>query len=98
MPCSRASESTAFLEPGGIGAALISAARERASSMGYERMTLLTFANVPWNAPYYRRLGFDDLHDPGPDLQQFREHEVALGLDAYGERVAMFCDLSSTAS
>ena len=53
-----------------IGAALIDVVREWARDRGDHWLTLTTFAEVPWNAPYYRRLGFvaqpeDDL---GPQL------------------------------
>lgn len=77
----------------GIGARLVEAVKERAAALGYERMTLLTYADVPWNAPYYRRLGFETFTDLGPDLRRFRQTEVALGLDDHGERVAMSCPL-----
>jgi ribosomal protein S18 acetylase RimI-like enzyme len=42
----------------GIGAALIDHACGEARRRGLARVTLTTFADVPWNAPYYQRLGF----------------------------------------
>lgn len=53
-----------------IGADLIDAVTSCARDRGDERLTLTTFANVPWNAPYYRRLGFQALPDDalGPQL------------------------------
>ena len=53
-------------------------------------MTLTTFAEVPWNAPYYARLGFTILATDQltPGLRRIRDHEVARGLDAW-PRVAM---------
>jgi GNAT superfamily N-acetyltransferase len=42
----------------GIGASLIAAAGERAETDGMVGLPLTTFADVPWNAPYYERLGF----------------------------------------
>lgn len=53
-------------------------------------MTLTTFAEVAWNAPYYRRLGFRDLHagELGEQLRVLRAQEAAAGLDAW-PRVAM---------
>ena len=53
-----------------IGADLIDAVASWARDRGDERLTLTTFADVPWNAPYYRRLGFRPLPDDvlGPQL------------------------------
>jgi GNAT superfamily N-acetyltransferase len=41
-----------------IGAALLDAVADRARAAGLARLSLSTFREVPWNAPYYRRLGF----------------------------------------
>jgi hypothetical protein len=53
-------------------------------------MTLTTFEHVPWNAPYYERLGFrvvpEELWTEG--MRQVVEHEAALGLAAW-PRVVM---------
>ena len=53
-----------------IGADLIDAVTSWARDRGDDRLTLTTFADVPWNAPYYRRLGFRALPDDalGPQL------------------------------
>ncbi len=74
----------------GIGRALIETAVEQARARGHARVTLTTFADVPWNAPYYRRLGFDVVPpaDQGPDLRRIRAHEAETGLDRW-PRVAM---------
>ncbi|MCB5274764.1 dTDP-fucosamine acetyltransferase [Arthrobacter sp. SO5] len=42
----------------GIGRSLIGHAAEWAQANGLARLTLTTFRDVPWNAPYYQRLGF----------------------------------------
>jgi GNAT superfamily N-acetyltransferase len=42
----------------GVGAALINAALQAARTRGYRAATLTTDRDLPWNAPYYRRLGF----------------------------------------
>lgn len=39
----------------GIGRALIEQVRTWAADSGKSRVTLTTFADVPWNAPMYRR-------------------------------------------
>lgn len=41
----------------GIGRRLIAEVAMQAKSQGAQRLTLTTFIDVPWNAPYYRRLG-----------------------------------------
>jgi predicted N-acetyltransferase YhbS len=66
-----------------IGAALLDAVAERARSSGLARLTLSTFRNVPWNAPYYRRLGFADIADAAltPGLLEIRREHLARGLD-----------------
>ncbi|UAL11296.1 GNAT family N-acetyltransferase [Caulobacter segnis] len=66
-----------------IGARLIEAVAERARSDGLARLTLSTFRDVPWNAPWYRRLGFVDLDDQklAPDLMEIRREHLARGLD-----------------
>ena len=42
----------------GTGRRLIEAAMEYARSTRLSVVTLTTFTNVPWNAPFYSRLGF----------------------------------------
>ncbi len=53
-------------------------------------MTLTTYRDVPWNAPYYARLGFEVVADEdlGPGLRAVRELEVERGLDRW-PRVVM---------
>ncbi len=47
----------------GVGTALVAAVRDYAAGAGLSGVTLTTFRDVPWNAPFYRRLGFEVL-DP----------------------------------
>jgi GNAT superfamily N-acetyltransferase len=52
---------------------------------GRPATTLTTFRDVPWNAPYYERLGYRALvgHDIGPELTRTMAHEASLpGIDA----------------
>jgi GNAT superfamily N-acetyltransferase len=67
----------------GIGAALIEhvTRSERA-------VTLTTFRDVPWNAPYYERLGFRAVADISPGLAEIMREEASRGLDP-ATRVAM---------
>lgn len=66
----------------GIGAALIEAIACWAAEQGAERLTLTTFGDIPWNGPYYARLGFRRLsdHELSPALVEVRRAEQAAGL------------------
>lgn len=74
----------------GIGRALVAAVRARAEERGARRLTLTTFRFVPWNQPWYERLGFVPLEGDalGGELAQLFEAEIARGL-ARERRVAM---------
>jgi GNAT superfamily N-acetyltransferase len=74
----------------GLGRALIDQADAWAATHGLEGLTLTTFADVPWNAPYYARLGFRTLaaDEMTAGLQDIRAQEAAVGLDAW-PRVTM---------
>ena len=69
----------------GIGRALIEEATRWARRQDLDCVTLTTFVDVPWNGPYYERLGFRYLtpEEETPALRSIREHERALGLDAW---------------
>jgi ribosomal protein S18 acetylase RimI-like enzyme len=73
-----------------IGRALLDHAARHAADCGAPALTLTTFAEVPWNAPYYRRCGFRQLDDAEltPGLRAIRRHEERLGLDRW-PRVCM---------
>ena len=75
----------------GIGAELPDAACRWAADQGHTVMTLSTFADVPWNAPFYARHGFRAVPDGEltPGLQALRHREAELGLDALGPRTVM---------
>jgi GNAT superfamily N-acetyltransferase len=78
----------------GIGRRLIENLAQHAVAEGVPALTLTTFAGVPWNAPYYRRCGFQVLDDDAlsPGLRAIRAHEAARGLDRW-PRVCMRRDL-----
>jgi len=46
-----------------IGAMLLDHVASWAARHGLSALTLITFRGVPWNAPYYERLGFRELAD-----------------------------------
>jgi GNAT superfamily N-acetyltransferase len=69
----------------GIGRALLDHV-----AAGAPALTLTTFADVPWNAPYYARCGFRTLGEDEltPGLRAIRRRESAAGLDRW-PRVCM---------
>ncbi|HET6290914.1 MAG TPA: GNAT family N-acetyltransferase [Amycolatopsis sp.] len=74
----------------GLGRRLIDHAAGWAAREGLAGLTLTTYAEVPWNAPYYTRLGFKPLDEESltEGLRTIRAHEIARGLDAW-PRVTM---------
>lgn len=74
----------------GLGRVLIDHLADVARAEGLDALTLTTFTDVPWNAPYYRRLGFRVLTESEwtPGLRHIRHVEAAQGLDAW-PRVCM---------
>jgi predicted N-acetyltransferase YhbS len=77
-----------------IGAALLEQVAQRARAQQVMQLVLSTFREVPWNAPYYRRLGFRDMNEADLDaaLIARREAHIARGLDE-SKRLFMRRDL-----
>lgn len=72
----------------GIGTALVEAALARAACDGDRVVTLTTYLEPPFNAPWYRRLGFEVLPPPfGPELTATAAAEEDMAL--LGPRVVM---------
>jgi GNAT superfamily N-acetyltransferase len=78
----------------GIGRLLLEHAAAAAAGEGLGALTLTTFAEVPWNAPYYARCGFRVLEDGEltAGMRAVRDREIAHGLDRW-PRVYMRRDL-----
>lgn len=78
----------------GIGRRLIEQAETWARSVGHQQVTLTTFTEVAWNAPYYRSLGYHSIAEDmlGAELAGVRAEEARLGLDDWG-RCTMVRDL-----
>ena len=76
----------------GIGRHLIARVADHARNRGMTALTLTTFRDVPWNAPFYARLGFEKITTLTPELRQKREEETAHGF-AYETRCAMHLPL-----
>ena len=73
----------------GLGTALLEAVVDVARDAGARRVTLTTYADVPWNRPWYVARGFAEVVDPGPELTALVAREAALGLEAHGRRVVL---------
>jgi GNAT superfamily N-acetyltransferase len=73
-----------------VGAALIEHLAAIARSEGRAALTLTTFRDVPWNAPYYQRLGFAifEAPDVGPELSALVARETR-SIPGRAPRVAM---------
>lgn len=73
----------------GIGRQLVEAALLEARIRGHRSITLRTYRDVPWNAPFYASCGFSVSEPDSPLLRSLVEIESALGLFQYGPRVQM---------
>src|SRR6185436_8026513 len=78
----------------GLGRQLIGVVADWARARGATALTLTTFADIPWNGPYYARLGFRtlDLATLSPGLQAVRQGEAEAGLPM-AHRICMQLDL-----
>jgi GNAT superfamily N-acetyltransferase len=67
----------------GLGSALVRGAERWAAERGHDCLQLSTFRDVPWNGPFYARLGFREIPEAslGPELRRARAEEARRGLD-----------------
>jgi GNAT superfamily N-acetyltransferase len=81
----------------GIGAALVNTVLAWAKRQGYSVMALSTFRDIPWNSPFYSKLGFHVLGESEltAGFQHIRLQEAEAGLPI-ANRVIMQCVLSKT--
>ena len=80
----------------GIGAALLDSTHRELVERGAPEVTLMTYADVPWNAPFYARHGYVELDPLPPHLVELRAAEQRMGLQAHGRRVAMVRHLTGS--
>jgi GNAT superfamily N-acetyltransferase len=80
----------------GLGRMLIEHVAQWAQQQDVAALTLTTFDDVPWNAPYYARLGFRMLNIDAlpPHLRTIREYEAAHRFPMQ-HRVCMQLDLQT---
>jgi GNAT superfamily N-acetyltransferase len=67
----------------GVGTALVRTVCEWVARSGYSAVTLTTFRDVPWNMPFYARLGFEEVPRAGlrPELVAIVHDEAVRGLE-----------------
>ena len=67
----------------GIGSRLVRAVLEWAKGRDFDSLSLITFRHLPWNAPFYEKLGFSmvDSAEHGPELAGLMEEERQVGIN-----------------
>jgi ribosomal protein S18 acetylase RimI-like enzyme len=65
----------------GVGRALVDEVVAWTRARGLASVTLTTFRDVPWNSPYYEKLGFDIVSPLTPALQALIDEQATWGLD-----------------
>jgi ribosomal protein S18 acetylase RimI-like enzyme len=67
----------------GVGKALMKVLVEQTRREGYKAMTLTTYRNLPWNAPWYSKMGFFEVNaqEMGKTFEDILEIEAKHGLD-----------------
>ncbi|MEN9517681.1 MAG: hypothetical protein RLZZ381_269 [Cyanobacteriota bacterium] len=78
----------------GIGSALVNTVCAWAKQHRHNIVSLSTFRDIPWNAPFYSKLGFRILDKSGltTGFQQIGLQEIESGLPI-SERVIMYCEI-----
>ena len=79
----------------GIGTRLMHTLIDWARLGDYPALTLITFRHIPWNAPFYERMGFEAMAttELGEELANLLQEEGEAGIDVH-KRVCMKLDLT----
>ena len=79
----------------GIGTRLVQTLIDWARSGNYPAVTLITFRHLPWNAPFYEKMGFEVMESSavGTELANLLQEEREAGIDVH-KRVCMKLDLT----
>jgi len=66
----------------GIGRALVQKVLNWTKENNYPSVTLFTYVDIPWNAPFYCKMGFVEFSSQkfGAELKQIQQKEKELGL------------------
>jgi GNAT superfamily N-acetyltransferase len=74
----------------GIGTKLVQTACRWARRKGFPGLSLVTFRHLPWNAPFYEKLGFVELNqvELGAGLAGLLEEEAKAGMEIH-KRIGM---------
>lgn len=65
----------------GVGRALVDGVVAWTRAQGLASITLTTFRDVPWNGPYYEKLGFRVVSTLTPALQALIDEQATWGLE-----------------
>ena len=77
----------------GTGTRLLEAAHAAVALQGGAEVTLTTYADVPWNGPWYARHGYAVLEPLPEHLRPLEVGDEAFDLARHGRRVTMVRDL-----
>ena len=79
----------------GIGTHLVRTIIDWARSDNYLDLTLITFRHLPWNAPFYEKMGFEAMKSSelGEELATLLQAESEAGIDVH-KRVCMKLNLT----
>lgn len=74
----------------GLGGHLLHHLQRRALQCGFGQITLTTYRSLPWNGPFYERMGFSYLEtsQQPPEIYDLLQREIASGANAE-DRCAM---------
>jgi GNAT superfamily N-acetyltransferase len=73
----------------GLGRLLVESAKDEAARRGYGSITLRTYADVPWNTPFYASCGFVESEARTAFQRSLIPAETRAGIDRYGRRIQM---------
>jgi GNAT superfamily N-acetyltransferase len=73
----------------GLGRALVEAALAESARRGYDTITLRTFADVPWNGPFYASCGFIESEPSSEFHRGLARTESSHGLNRGERRIQM---------
>ncbi len=79
----------------GVGTRLVRTIIDWARLGDYPVLTLITFRHLPWNAPFYERMGFEAMatSELGEELSKLLQEDGDAGIDVH-KRVCMKLDLT----